>query len=79
MKHEGEVDVLIATWTRTKEKNEAMRLLGAAGVPAGAVLDTRELQNDPDFERRGIMAASRCPWVPRRCWVSTAPTCSKAG
>ncbi|HEX7927518.1 MAG TPA: CoA transferase [bacterium] len=55
MKHEGEVDELIATWTRTKEKNEAMRLLGAAGVPAGAVLDTRELQNDPDFERRGIM------------------------
>ena len=32
-----------------------MALVGAAGIPAGAVLDTDELQNDPDFERRGIM------------------------
>ena len=32
-----------------------MRLIGAAGIPAGAVLDTMELQNDPSFEQRGIM------------------------
>jgi formyl-CoA transferase len=55
MQHEDEVDALIAAWTRQRGKHEAMRLLGAAGVPAGAVLDTRELHDDPDFERRGIM------------------------
>ncbi len=53
--HEAEVDALVAAWTRRHDKREAMRLLSDAGVPAGAVLDTMELQNDPDFERRGIM------------------------
>ena len=38
-----------------------MRLIGAAGIPAGAVLDTNELQNDPDFERRGIMQVMSHP------------------
>ena len=30
-------------------------MIGDAGIPAGAVLDTMELQNDPSFEQRGIM------------------------
>jgi crotonobetainyl-CoA:carnitine CoA-transferase CaiB-like acyl-CoA transferase len=34
---------------------EAMRLVGEAGIPAGAVLDTDELNKDVTFERRGIM------------------------
>ena len=38
-----------------------MRLVGAAGIPAGAVLDTEELQNDPSFERRGIMQTIEHP------------------
>jgi formyl-CoA transferase len=32
-----------------------MRTVGEAGIPAGAVLDTMELHNDPSFEQRGIM------------------------
>ena len=32
-----------------------MRVLGEAGVPAGAIFDTMELTEDADFERRGIM------------------------
>jgi formyl-CoA transferase len=32
-----------------------MRVVGDAGIPAGAVFDTMELQNDPTFEARGIM------------------------
>jgi len=58
---EAEVDEIISSWTRGKTKQEAMALIGAAGVPAGAVLDTMELQNDPDFERRGIMQVMRHP------------------
>jgi crotonobetainyl-CoA:carnitine CoA-transferase CaiB-like acyl-CoA transferase len=52
---EAEVDEIIAHWTRQHTKEEAMRLLGDAGVPAGAVFDTMELYNDPSLERRGIM------------------------
>jgi len=59
--NEAEVDALIAAWTRRHDKREAMRLLSAAGVPAGAVLDTMELQSDPDFERRGIMQVMQHP------------------
>lgn len=59
--HEAEVDALIADWTRRHDKHAAMRLLSAVGVPAGAVLDTLELQNDVDFERRGIMQVMQHP------------------
>jgi formyl-CoA transferase len=32
-----------------------MKLVGGASIPAGAVLDTMELQNDESFVQRGIM------------------------
>ncbi len=50
-----EVDGIIAAWTREHTKEEAMKLIGAAGVPAGAVFDTLELMNDPSLAERGIM------------------------
>src|SRR5258708_11550486 len=43
----AEVDELIATWTRQQAKEDAMQIIGAAGVPAGAVFDTLALMNDP--------------------------------
>ena len=52
---EAEVDEVIAAWTRHRTKHEAMAAVGEAGIPAGAVLDTMELHNDPSFEQRGIM------------------------
>src|ERR1700704_2097541 len=51
----AEVDEIIAAWTRQHSKEEAMRLFGSAGVPAGAVFDTMELMNDPSFDERAIM------------------------
>jgi len=59
--NEAEVDALISEWTRQHDKHEAMRLLGAAGIPAGAVLDTEELHNDPSFQQRGIMQVVEHP------------------
>ena len=38
-----EVNEMIAEWTTQHTKHEAMQIIGAAGVPAGAVLDTLEL------------------------------------
>jgi formyl-CoA transferase len=40
-----------------------MRVLGEAGVPAGAIFDTMELTEDADFERRGIMQTMEHPTV----------------
>jgi formyl-CoA transferase len=61
LKCESEVDAIIAEWTRQHTKHEAMQRIGAAGIPAGAVLDTMELQNDESFERRGIMQVMHHP------------------
>jgi len=52
---EAEVDEVISAWTRTRNKIDAMHAVGEAGIPAGAVLDTDELNNDASFETRGIM------------------------
>ena len=52
---EPEVDEVISAWTRKNNKLVAMKLLGEAGIPAGAVLDTDELNKDVTFEQRGIM------------------------
>ena len=56
-----EVDAIIATWTRNHTKEEAMKVLGAAGVPAGAVFDTVELMNDASLAERGIMQTIEHP------------------
>jgi crotonobetainyl-CoA:carnitine CoA-transferase CaiB-like acyl-CoA transferase len=53
--HRDEVYALITEWTMQHDKYEVMRLLGEAKIPVGAVRDTRELMDDPDFENRGLM------------------------
>jgi formyl-CoA transferase len=56
-----EVDEIVSEWTRQHTKHEAWRLVSGVGVPAGAVLDTGEIQNDPNFEERGILQTIRHP------------------
>ena len=38
-----------------------MKIIGEAGVPAGAVFDTLELMNDPSLAERGIMQTIQHP------------------
>ena len=52
----AEVHEIIAQWTRQHSKEEAMKIIGEAGVPAGAVFDTLEL----------ICSASRTRPIARR-------------
>ena len=59
--HEAEVDAVLSEWTRRHDKHEAMRLVGAAGVPAGAVLDTGDLLAEPSFAARGIVQTMQHP------------------
>jgi crotonobetainyl-CoA:carnitine CoA-transferase CaiB-like acyl-CoA transferase len=55
MQREAEVDAIVAGWTKERTKQEAMAQLSAVGVPAGAVLDTQELIDEPSFYERGIL------------------------
>ena len=48
-KNEDFINQIITEWTREHTKVEAMQIIGAAGVPAGAVHDTLELQNDKEL------------------------------
>jgi len=64
IEHEAEVDAIVTEWTRKHTKEEAMTLISGVGVPAGAVFDTMELQNDPSFEKRGIMQVMEHPSGP---------------
>src|SRR5438067_334570 len=59
--NEGFINQIITEWTREHTKEEAMQIIGAAGVPAGAGPDTPGLYNDPSFEKRGIMKAMHHP------------------
>jgi formyl-CoA transferase len=45
----------ISKWTRERTKADAMKRLGEAGVPCSAVLDTRDLFNDPHLQARGFL------------------------
>ena len=61
--HEAEIIELVTSWSKKHDKHTAMRLLGSAGIPAGAVLDTKELADDKTFYERGIMQEMAHPDV----------------
>jgi formyl-CoA transferase len=61
--HRAEVDGIVAGWTIQHDKHTAMRLVGDATIPAGAVLDTRELADDTNFLERGIRQTMQHPAV----------------
>ncbi len=50
-----EIYEMIESWTKTQTKYEAMDKFGKAGVPAGAVLDSLEVLNDPHLKARGMI------------------------
>ncbi len=56
-----EVDAIVGEWTRQHTKEESMAMISGVGVPAGAVFDTMELHNDPNFEERGILQTMQHP------------------
>jgi len=53
--HVADVDELIGDWMKDRTKHEAMEILGKAGVPAGAVLDTQEITDDPGMRAREMI------------------------
>src|SRR5262249_13390314 len=59
--HRSEVDALVSAWCEQRTKIEAMEAVQRAGVPAGAVLDMRELSTDPRLRKRGTFATIEHP------------------
>lgn len=59
--HQASVGEAVRAWTATLPKMEAMRALGDAGVPAGALRSTAEVLADPDLRERGIFVTVEDP------------------
>ena len=54
-KNNQELTTVINEWTGRHTKHEVMQILGSAGVPCGAVLDTVELLNNPHLRARQMI------------------------
>jgi formyl-CoA transferase len=63
-KHAEEVHSLVAAWTRTKDKFTAMKLVGEAEVPCGAVLDTADLLVNEHLKQRDMIVTIDHPQRP---------------
>jgi formyl-CoA transferase len=53
--HPEEIIEIVSAWTRQHTKFEVMEKVGAAGVPVGAVMDTRDLYEDEHLNRNGTI------------------------
>ena len=60
-RNQDELDAIVSEWTAARSKYQVMNLLQDAGVPAGPVLDGRDLLNDPHFLGRGYFEAVEHP------------------
>jgi crotonobetainyl-CoA:carnitine CoA-transferase CaiB-like acyl-CoA transferase len=63
LENREELDRLIEGWTIQHDHYEVMHLLQRAGVPAGAVLDGKEIAEEPHLKERGFFQTGTHPEV----------------
>ncbi len=76
------LNAIVTGWTGARGKHEVMAILGKAGVPCGATLDTAEILDDPHLNARGQIhtiehatrGRFRLPGCPVHLSASEAPT-----
>lgn len=61
IEHREDLYEAISSWTRERTKYEVMEILGSAGVPCSASLDTRELHSDPHLVARDFIKTVEHP------------------
>jgi crotonobetainyl-CoA:carnitine CoA-transferase CaiB-like acyl-CoA transferase len=76
--HQVELDQILAAWTQEREHYQAMHLLQAHGVPAGAVLKGGETLVDPHLTARGFWDVVNHPEAGTYTQVSTPWRLSKS-
>ena len=54
-KNNEQLTAIINEWTGHHTKHEVMQILGSAGVPCGAVMDTVELLDNPHLRERQMI------------------------
>jgi crotonobetainyl-CoA:carnitine CoA-transferase CaiB-like acyl-CoA transferase len=52
--HQDELDTIVARWTSSQDQYQVMEALQSRGVPAGPVLNARQLLADPHLHARGF-------------------------
>ena len=57
----AEVNEMVSNWTLQHDKITVMKILGEAGVPVGAVLDTKEISEDPHLRERETFVTIKHP------------------
>ena len=55
LKHCGELNAIISSWTQEQDPYEVMKRLQQAGVPSGVVQTGEDLTNDPQLKARGFI------------------------
>ncbi len=66
----------VTAWIRERTKYEVMEVLGKAGVPCSAILDTRDLHHDPHLLERGFVQEVEHPERGRVRLLGFAPRLS---
>jgi formyl-CoA transferase len=56
-----EIDAMIEAWTEKRTKHEVTETLAGAGIPCGAVLDSKEVLTDPHLRERGMIVELEHP------------------
>jgi crotonobetainyl-CoA:carnitine CoA-transferase CaiB-like acyl-CoA transferase len=63
-RHQDRLDEIITEWTSAKGSYQVMDEMQRHGVPAGPVLNARQLLADPHFRQRGFFEAVEHPKLP---------------
>lgn len=71
-RNQDELDSIITQWTRRHSHYGAMHLMQAAGVPAGASLNPKDLLNDPHLRARHRIVRTDHPEAGRRRMLGMA-------
>jgi benzylsuccinate CoA-transferase BbsF subunit len=69
--HRQELDLLLSRWTQERDHNQAMHLLQAHGVAAGAVLKGIDVIHEPHLQARGFWDTVEHPEAGQYIQVTT--------